>query len=610
MKTPHAANLEAQWAEHRERAAALMAGGMSAAKAADVLGVGRSTLHRILANAARTANTGNCGRPSTIEKYGVTEDMLATVKGMALDLGPTLAWRKFAGSRACPVALADCILGKSRKSYIAPALMDAVRPAELVQDAHRGPRRLGLNIWTPRELDVLPGDIFTCDDTTPIFGWYVPWPISEKYPYGEKLLQGQYLPVLDVASQRVLGGALIAREAGSYRAVDIWALFGHIMQMHGLPRLGWQLERGTFESRMLCGIKLELDAADSQRTPARRMGGLRALPCTLLDWHRAKAAEQCFDLASDPDLGQGHAKIFTSYSPNSKPIEGWFNRAQRLEATLYGCLGRDQMRNPFEKAKKRLQACQQGREKPSLHWPSQAELIRDLEAIWLEINREPLEGRVFRGVPDMLWNEAVRSYPLAVLPPEQRWLYARDWRAARVQRNAMVQIDLKPMGGKDHFYAAKFLAPLAGQPVHVYYDATNPGAGVEVLRPIGSRLEYLGRAEWERPAGMFLDGRDTAKKTRKATVETVRTMHATTAATAPSRQLPAAIADRRKAEKQEAATAATATAATAATATRPARPAASRDTAAPAPAADVWARRRAEKPALAMAQAASDPFDF
>ena len=119
------------------------------------------------------------------------------------------------------------------------SLRKAAHIPEPVFDAHRGQRRLALKgMWTPRALDILPGDIFTADDTTPIWGWWVPWREDKEHPFGVKLLQGQFLPVIDVASQCCITFVLIAREKSSYRASDIWHLFGHTFETIGLPRLG------------------------------------------------------------------------------------------------------------------------------------------------------------------------------------------------------------------------------------------------------------------------------------------------------------------------------------------------------------------------------------
>jgi hypothetical protein len=69
-----------------------------------------------------------------------------------------------------------------------------------------------------------------------------------------KLMQGQFIPVMDVASQCVVSYVLIAREKSSYRASDIWHLFGHTFDQVGLPRLGWQLERGSWEANIIRGV--------------------------------------------------------------------------------------------------------------------------------------------------------------------------------------------------------------------------------------------------------------------------------------------------------------------------------------------------------------------
>jgi hypothetical protein len=175
--------------------------------------------------------------------------------------------------------LSDVILDASRtsKHSIPPSIRAAVTTNKAIDNAHRGPRALSLRgMWTPRKNDILPGDIFTSDDTTPIWAWWVPWIESKEYPYGVKVLQGQFLPIMDVASQCVVAFALIAREASSYRACDIWSLFGHTFDTIGLPRLGFQLERGSWEANVIRGS--EIDIQEGEATLSRRVGGLRQLP--------------------------------------------------------------------------------------------------------------------------------------------------------------------------------------------------------------------------------------------------------------------------------------------------------------------------------------------
>jgi hypothetical protein len=185
----------------------------------------------------------------------------------------------------------------------------AARVSEPLNDAHRGPRTLSLGgIYIPRKLDVIAGDVMTADDTTPIWAWWVPWRECEEYPFGVKLLQGQFIPIMDIASQDTPCGVLIAREKSSYRAADIWHLFEHLFDEIGLPRLGFQLERGSWEANIIRGQEIKYEA--DEVSLSRRVGGLRQLPCNphdkmpadfrTEDFNHADAAGRAPDQRSEP----------------------------------------------------------------------------------------------------------------------------------------------------------------------------------------------------------------------------------------------------------------------------------------------------------------------
>jgi hypothetical protein len=217
--------------------------------------------------------TDRCGRTSTADKLNLTEKERAEISGLRLDTGSTTAaLRAYAQSDRCRQELSDAILDASRtsKHSIPPSIRAAVTTNKAIDNAHRGPRALSLRgMWTPRKNDILPGDIFTSDDTTPIWAWWVPWRDTEKqYQYGAKVLQGQFLPIMDVASQCVVAFALIAREASSYRACDIWSLFGHTFDTIGLPRLGFQLERGSWEANVIRGSEVDIQERRNFVEPA------------------------------------------------------------------------------------------------------------------------------------------------------------------------------------------------------------------------------------------------------------------------------------------------------------------------------------------------------
>src|SRR5579862_9619972 len=123
---------------------------------------------------------------------------------------------------------------------------------------------------------------------------------------------------------------------------------GRVHSVVGLPRLGWQKERGSWEAQIIDGVYTGLE--EGEATHAQRVGGLRMLPSNLLRYHIDKLGEE--SAAQFRTL-----RTWTSYVPKSKSVEAVFHRLQKFEGTLWGVLGRSQQRNPYEKTKKIFQAC-------------------------------------------------------------------------------------------------------------------------------------------------------------------------------------------------------------------------------------------------------------
>lgn len=528
-----------------EAYAQLLQGGCTPGAAAKQLGQSRVTIWRWEQRYAQSGYQGlipethKRGRKSKAEKLGLTPEIVAQVKGLNSDLeSNTAAWRLYAHSDRCPEQLAEEILDptKCSKHALPPSLRQATKLDDNVKLAHRGRRALDLGgMWIPRRMDILPGDIFTADDTTPIWGWWVPWVECKEYPFGVKLLQGQFLPVMDVASQCVICFVLIAREKSSYRAADIWQLFGHTFEQAGLPRLGWQLERGSWEANMIRGEVVEY--RDGEVTQSRRLGGLRALPSNWTVWHQEKWPAKQFPKT---------LQTYTSYLPKSKTIEAAFNRMQTLEGTIWGCLGRDQMRNPYEKAKKQFQACQRGAADPRQHFLSQTEMINRLREILNYMNSEPMEGEVFKGIPRQLFDQAVQQFPLFRLPEDQRYLYRCDWKIVTITQGwARIRLTDEMTGNRySLFYVNPVsFATLEGQPVVVYYDRENFEKPAQIHS--GRTGEFICEANYFDRKGSFLDGDLSGQDIRKAWRNAVMSGYGTLVANAPSRQVPAEIAARR-----------------------------------------------------------------
>jgi hypothetical protein len=550
---------------------ALMDGGLSFNDSAEQAGIPAGTLHRWLKRwraggfeAIVPAQAGNSGvksvRAAWVGQLGeaAVQEVERKVAAMTLDVDPTidgsrrplsdgLAWRYIARQPETPAPIRDYFAaGRRSKHTIAESIRQSTRPGPLLAAKHRGPRAFGLaGPYQARTNDILPGDIFSSDDTTPIWAWWVPWPRSEKYPHGVKLLQGQFLPVIDVASQHILCYALIARESSSYRAADIWRLMGRVHGLVGLPRLGWQKERGSWEATIIDGAKLERED-EQEPTHSQRVGGLRMLPTKLLAYHIDKLGEE--KAAQWRTL-----QTFTSYLPKSKSVEGIFHRLQRFEGTLWGSLGRSQQRRPFERTKKIYEACRAGKADPRLHFLSGTELMHRLNACIEANEQEKMEGEVFRGRPPETWTVGLREHgELLDEPSEGRWLMCGDWSLVTVSRGyARVRRPDEVTGFTvSYLYEhPDFLGRLDGRQVLVYFNADAFEQPANILLPgrhTGAQAEWIGEARYVDKRGAFLDSDISGYELRKRQAGIVTTLYSDLAASIPSRQVPAEIASRRR----------------------------------------------------------------
>ena len=553
------------------------ASGSDTTVAARAVGVPVVTLHRWQRRYAHEGLRGlmdrcwRSGRESVAETLrrlcgeAAWELSLLAVRGLALDLDGSAgaAWRQFARIGAdidAPVAGLKCMVKRTRlhppqpirdyfarvgagrrsKHSISKSLLDLVKPTPILSHAHRGRRALSLKgAYTPRKLDILPGDVFTSDDTTPIWAWWVPWPKSEEYPFGCKVLQGQFLPVIDIASQMPLAFALIAREKSSYRAADIWALFGYVFDKFGLPRLGVQFERGSWEANLIAGAKVTYQRGETSHT--QRVGGLRMLPTNLLPYHLAQIQNLKSKIRNWKTL-----QTWTSYLPKSKSVEAFFHRSQKLEGTLYGCLGRDQMRRPFERSKKIFEACKRNAEDPRLHFLRGDELagrLRDLLAFY---GGDRIEGEVFYGKPEEVWAGGIAEHgDLLRLPEDQQYLFRRDWSVCKISQGWVKPSRTDEVTGRkaSYFYQNPALfAERDGAEVLVYFDREDFESPAQIHDLDG---RYLGAAEYFSRKGMFLDGEMDGHELRRLYAGAVMTLYAQIAPHCPSRQLPAEIAERR-----------------------------------------------------------------
>jgi len=334
-----------------------------------------------------------------------------------------------------------------------------------------------------------------------------PWggdPCSDRF--GVRLMRGQLLVQIDVASLRVLSFDLVARRQDSYRADDIWAWMGRGYRDIGLPRIAERMERGVWEARTIKGHAPKLrDGGEIEEghTPSEaRVGGLQALGI----------------------------HIVRSYSPLTKIIENRFNRVQAVQSLIRGQLGR--RRGEMERQNRLWMRCRDGREDPRTHFVSHAEAAELIERGFAWLNTEPVEGRVYNGVPDERWHQAVSGdRKLKTLSDEQSWLFARERREVAIRRG-LVQARVE---GKTFFYSnpERFAELGSGHPVTIYFDPyqpTTPAVIVDAKAGAGAgRVLCVAESVQEVPQFRLTDEQnslnaaDSGHARRRAFSEAVRT---------------------------------------------------------------------------------------
>ena len=200
-----------------------------------------------------------------------TEDRDALIAHAVLNCDGRVsqAWRELAGKNGLSEELlAYHLSNPASKSYCPTRIREAVKyEVGMMDDIHHGPRQDKLNgahinrDWS----GVAAMDWFCGDDATLEVYFYVP---DGKGWF--TLMRGQFLPMIDVRSLRVLGFGL--RPEKSYNAAMIRTLITRVCDEHGLPRKGFIFEGGTWQSRLLKGDT----AADPLSWPETEMG-LRSL---------------------------------------------------------------------------------------------------------------------------------------------------------------------------------------------------------------------------------------------------------------------------------------------------------------------------------------------
>jgi hypothetical protein len=382
---------------------------------------------------------------------------------------------------------------------------------------YKSPKRAGINCFiNPRSLSYIdaggtnrqltPGDLFERDDMSNNCLCWVEWPwggdpCSDKF--GVRIVRGQNLLHIDVASLRFLSYNFLIRPSDSYRADDIWQWVATTYREIGMPRIGERWERGTWASKKLRG-DAEAIIEGGHTDELARLGGMAALGL----------------------------RVIESQSPTTKIIESRFNFLQRIMATIPGQIGRK--RGEFEKATKLWMQCRAGQRDPREHFLGFAQLCDRIESRLHYCNAEPVEGYVYNGIPDQLWEQGVTAEPLEKLQPEQGWLFFRDKAEITASKCHVCVRRKRDDGGRvAHWFHHPRLFEFEGEKCGVYFDSYCLDQGAVIVCQSGRRAgEVIGRAEYIEGVPQFClasgmenrEGYQRRKEFRDAVISEVRTL--------------------------------------------------------------------------------------
>jgi len=347
------------------------------------------------------------------------------------------AWRELAGKNALSEELLAYYLSNpASKSYCPTRIREAVKyEVGMMDDIHHGPRQDKLNgAHINRDWSGVAAMDWLCgDDATLEVYFYVP---DGKGWF--TLMRGQFLPMIDVRSLRVLGFGL--RPEKSYNAAMIRTLITRVCDEHGLPHKGFYFERGIWASSRL----LKGDAsADPLSWPETELG-LRSLGLRFV-----------------------HSKL-----PRSKPIERVIGALQDLMESQPGYVGPDEMHEKFERVKKAKLQVEARKIQPSEHFYSLDEWEARLEEICAQYNAAPQGGKMTGGLcpDDAFFKFRKADDPPIKLPPSCRYLLAHHKRPLKVTSNG---ITLR-FGSQAFNYRNEETGRLRGQTVLAWFNPDLP----------------------------------------------------------------------------------------------------------------------------------------
>jgi hypothetical protein len=377
------------------------------------------------------------------ERHAVQKLVLNIDTNCSGKVTTSMALRMYAASPECREDLREIILKeRSSKHTLTTTLKRQARVTPEAKMLHRGERNFNINAYVqPRSLTYIdemgglqkiqPGMLFESDDMHLNQPFYVPWedkndPCAAKF--GVRAFRAQLMPTLDVGSGRFISYGMVLRLSDAYRAKDInWCML-NVYRAVGAPMFQ-RFERGIWEAN-----------------DVRRL-------------------EAC-------------AKIIRAYKPGHKFIENRFGYLQKaLSAKGLVDLGRD--RGEFEKANKYWSAVRDGRMHPEqAGFKSLPEMTAIVVNAMTFVNAEPMEGEIYQGIPDSIWQNYISQHPLRQLTADQLIPLLPEHVMCGVAEHKATY----------YFNAPEFAKLGASYKVTAAFDPANPQDGAYILnREEGAR---------------------------------------------------------------------------------------------------------------------------
>jgi hypothetical protein len=382
------------------------------------------------------------GRPPQVE---VSAQDAATLRKLYMqsnrnsaDGSKILAARLAAQQGLLGADLSAAILKPRRGNALPSCIADAMHTAPAIIARQRNARDAALNgMYCPGCLRMVedpetglrrlqPGERQSWDDATINFGVCIPWPwggdpCSDRH--GVRVGRFQLLTCVDDATDCCLGFDYVIRDRQSYRAEDVIAAQYRLWRNHYQPERV-VLEGGAWQAK------------------------------------RSRAFHAAAGVVVEDATGR----------PNSKLIEGFFNRLWTPLSLMPGNVGR--YRGEQKRESDIYVACREGRKDPRRHFPMLDRALEDLQSAIRYVNEKeicsPKYGRwIPREMHDAFMMDRVRPRAEKAL-----WMHAAPVVEERSVRRGMVQVTCPSPYGESFTYhfAEENLWNFEGRQVRVYFD--------------------------------------------------------------------------------------------------------------------------------------------